>query len=78
MHDAGSGWWVLMMIGMLLFWALVIAGVVWLVRSGAGQAPRDSAKSANDMLDDRLAAGEISVEEYQQRRQLLRDGSGGG
>jgi putative membrane protein len=78
MHDTGSGWWVLMMIGMVLFWALVVAGVVWLVHSGIGQGPRTPAKSASDTLDERLASGEISVEEYEQRRQVLRGGSGGG
>ena len=72
MHDAGAGWWVLMMIGMVLFWALVIAGVVWLVRSGLGGTFGNTPKSAGDVLDERLASGEISVEEYEQRRSALR------
>jgi len=27
-----GGWWVVMAIGMILFWGLVIVGLVWLVR----------------------------------------------
>lgn len=32
MGDWGAGWWVVMGL-MILFWALLIAGVVWLARS---------------------------------------------
>ena len=31
--DWGSGGWVLMAIGMALFWGLVVLGVIWLVRT---------------------------------------------
>ena len=71
MHDGGGGWWVVMMLGMLLFWGLVIAGIVWIVRASAGPRPADGAKSAREVLDERLAAGDLSVEEYERRRDLL-------
>jgi putative membrane protein len=71
MHDGGGGWWVVMLLGMLLFWGLVIAGIVWIVRVGAGPRAPDSARSARDVLDERLAAGDMSVEEYERRRDLL-------
>jgi len=32
MHDAGWGWWLLMSLGMVAFWALVVYGVVVLAR----------------------------------------------
>lgn len=62
------GWfgWVVM-VG---WWVLVIAGIVWLVRTVAGQP--DSRGSARRVLDERFAAGELSVEEYQERRRALR------
>lgn len=60
----GFGWFV-----MVTWWVLVVAGIVWLVRSVAGQP--DSRGSARRLLDERFAAGELSVEEYQQRRRTL-------
>ena len=41
MHDLGWGWWMVMSIGMLAFWALVIYGIVWLIRSGQNVQQRD-------------------------------------
>lgn len=54
---------------MLTWWVLVIAGIVWLVRS-AGSHAEDGGR-ARRLLDERFAAGELSVEEYQQRRRAL-------
>ena len=61
---SGFGWFV-----MAAWWALVIAGIVWLVRSVGGHP--DDRGSARRLLDERFAAGELSVEEYQQRRRTL-------
>ena len=75
--DLDGGWWIVMGIGMIVFWALVILGIVWLVREFAH--PREArpgpARSDSDplaILDRRLAAGEISPEEYRERRAMLR------
>ena len=75
MHGAGWGWWILMSVGMVAFWAAVIYLVVWLVR-GAPPARRQeptetSTETPLDLLQRRLAAGEISVDEYNERRQVL-------
>jgi putative membrane protein len=71
MHDWGAGWWIVMMLGMLVFWALVIVGIVWVVRElGGGRSERDR-ESPVDVLQRRLAEGDISVEEYERRRQAL-------
>jgi len=68
----GDGWWVVMMIGMLLFWALVALAVVWAVRGLAGHSQGGGGgATALELLDRRLADGSISVEEYEQRRRLL-------
>ncbi len=57
-----------MIVGMLLFWAAVVAGVYLLYRvlaqrGGAGAAG-PALETPRAILDRRLAAGEISVEEY--------------
>lgn len=88
MHNWDGGWgvgnWLLMGFGMLLFWALVVAGIVWLVRftssnrtapGGQGESldkpAGPPAPSAQDILDERYARGEISDEEYRTRRDTL-------
>lgn len=70
-------WWmwgaggIVMMLGMLLFWAAVITAIVvgvrWLTREG--REPR--ADSALGILRERYARGDISREEFEQRRQDL-------
>jgi putative membrane protein len=78
MDDVGAGWWILMAFMMVAFWALVIVGIVWLVRS-LGWARHDNRReSAVELLDRRLAGGEISPEEYRERRAVLRDEPGAG
>jgi putative membrane protein len=71
MHSFGWGWWLLMSIGMVAFWALVIYGIVWLARSSQNLQQRDEppSESPRETLKRRLARGEISIEEY---RELLR------
>lgn len=72
MHDWGGGWWVAMMLAMLLFWGLVIVGIVWLARAGGlGDRSSGAGKGAMEILDERLAAGDISIEEYERRREIL-------
>ncbi len=68
--NGGAGWWLLMALGMLLFWGLVAAVVVWLIRDRGRQRPA-SDEPPLEILKRRLATGEISVEEYEQRRRLL-------
>ncbi|GBC58974.1 hypothetical protein PSNTI_44740 [Stutzerimonas stutzeri] len=64
---------------MILFWALVVAGIVALVRwllpareapgPGVGQLPRE--KTPLEIVQERLARGEIDREEYEQKRRDL-------
>lgn len=75
MHgDVGTGWWILMMLGMVLFWGALAALVVWLVRGGAAGA-NTPAEDPKAILDRRLASGEITPEDYEQRRRILDGGS---
>ena len=70
-----GGWSILMVLGMVLFWALVILGVVWLVREvSAGRRESQRGAAGPDpaaTLDHRLASGEISIKEYRDRRDAL-------
>jgi putative membrane protein len=73
-HPMGWMWGVgglVMMLMMLLFWGLVIGGIVvgirWLVRQGG--EPRSD--RALDILRERYARGEIGKEEFETRRRDL-------
>lgn len=74
-HDWGGGWWIVMVVGMVAFWALVIGGVVWLVRELSHRRPRRTGEgsAALEILDRRFAEGAISLEEYTERRRALLD-----
>ena len=75
MHGGwGWGWMALMMVVMLLFWGAVIVGIVWLIRGAPSverPSDRTSQETPTEILDRRLAEGEIDEEEYQARRDLL-------
>jgi putative membrane protein len=66
MHDMGGGWWPLMMLGWGVFWVAVIWLIVTQVRSGPAHEP-----SPREILDRRLARGEISPDEYERLRDTL-------
>lgn len=65
-------WSVLGWLAMVAFWAVVIVGIVWLVRE-VGGSRRESSPSAGEILEGRLASGEIGVEEYRERSAALAD-----
>ncbi len=66
-YGFGLGWLL-----MVAWWALVVVGIVWLVRSLSGRQDEADPRSARRILDERFAAGELSVEEYEERRRVLR------
>jgi putative membrane protein len=66
-HDVSAWMWWLMAAGMLLFWVLVTVLVVALVRSGTTRS-----RTADDVLAERFARGEITEEEFRRRQELLR------
>ncbi len=65
----GMMWWP-MLLGMLLFWTLVIVGIVLLVRLLWNRVDGRTT-DALSILQERFARGEISPEEYQERRSVL-------
>ncbi|MFD8259102.1 SHOCT domain-containing protein [Streptomyces griseoluteus] len=73
-----SGWgWFAMSAGMILFWAVIITIAVLLLR--ALNQPHEhthtaAAPSAEDILRERLARGEIDEDEYRRRLAALHVG----
>lgn len=75
MGDWGSGWGWGMGFGwifMILFWALVVLGIValakWLFAAGGSAG---SGKRPLDILKERYARGEIARDQYEQMRRDL-------
>lgn len=73
----GIGWggWILMTLAMVAFWALVIFGVVALFRSTSQRSSSPTTRdepSADRILDECFARGEIDAEEYRARKAVLR------
>ncbi|MFJ8114037.1 SHOCT domain-containing protein [Streptomyces sp. NPDC096132] len=78
-YDHGvSGWgWFAMSAGMVLFWALIITVAVLLFR--AVNRPQEhthppATPSAEDILRERLARGEIDEDDYRRRLNALHAG----
>ncbi|MFD0274632.1 SHOCT domain-containing protein [Kitasatospora sp. NPDC127111] len=83
-----NGWgWGFMTVSMLLFWGLIIFGVVALVRY-LGRAPQhhpgtppaapppSERTPPEQLLAERFARGDIDADEYRQRLETLRSGRG--
>ncbi len=72
----GGGWWmwVLMLLGTVGFWLLVayVVRAVVVGRRPEGSAPASGFEEPLHLLDERLARGEIDLEEYQRVRNVLR------
>lgn len=82
--DWNAADWLMMSFGMVVFWTVVVVGVVLLVKNyGTGSSGRaeqmsltkrsDSTQpsAARAILDERYARGELSDEEYLARRETL-------
>lgn len=68
-----NGWgYGLMTISMVLFWALIVFGIVALIRyiGRAGQVTTDR-PTPRQLLDERFARGEIDDEEYRRRGDVM-------
>ncbi len=74
----GMGGWLFMGLGVILFWGVVIYGLITLLRPRATGRPDQpppagpGTSTAQQTLDERFARGELDEEEYRRRRDLLR------
>ena len=72
MHPMWGVWGIGMIVMMLVFWAVVIVGMVlgirWLVSQGRDGRPPDPAL---DILRQRYARGEIDRQEFEARKRDL-------
>ena len=72
----GMGWggWIVMTLTMVAFWSLVVFGVIAIFRGDrearSDQIPRE--RDPMQILDERFARGEIEIEEYHARQDVLR------
>jgi putative membrane protein len=74
----GAGAWVLMSV----FWVALVAAIVWAAAALSSRAPRASTAARmleppEDVLDWRLASGEIDMDTYEALRGTLRDSRSG-
>ena len=71
-----EGWgWGIGMIGMLLWWVLVILGIVllarWIFGASHGHGGRAAAGRALEILKQRYARGEIDKKEFEEKKRDL-------
>lgn len=83
MHwDGGWGGWILMSTFTLVVWGLLVYAVVLGVRALTHSERTWPHSSAEHILEERLARGEIDLQEFEDRRRVLTqspplDGSSG-
>jgi len=68
-HMGGGGWAVSIIMTVILV-GLIAAAIVWLVSRRRGSPPA-STGAAGEILDRRLASGEITSEQYEELRETL-------
>ena len=73
-HMTAAGW-VIAILWTVIILALIGGAVYWLVSELSGRNPREAAApgegSAREILDRRLAKGELTVEQYKELRGTL-------
>lgn len=72
MHWGGAGF-----IFMIIFWVLIIAGIVYLIRwsfnqsGGTGGQPSARGQTPLEILKERYAKGEIDKKEFEEKKKDL-------
>jgi putative membrane protein len=71
-----TGGWIFSILATLIFLALIGALIFWLLSAttSGGSLRGDSRESPKEVLDRRLASGELTIEQYQQLRDALTRG----
>jgi putative membrane protein len=69
MWQTAGSWW--MWLPMVLVWLGLFALIVWTLRAQAGTGSARSGDDAREVLDRRLARGDLDVDEYRVLREEL-------
>jgi putative membrane protein len=71
-NHMSTGGWIFSVLATLIFLALIVALILWLLSPTTGASQHgDSRESPNEILDRRLASGELTIEQYRQLRDTL-------
>ncbi len=62
---------IVMWVGMVAFWGLIVWAIYALIASVTRRPPEERGDEPHRILDQRLASGEIDVDEYQRLRDAL-------
>ncbi len=76
-HGYGMGWFG--GIFMILFWGLIIVGIVLVIRhfiTGQGSDSESAPRDPRQILKERYANGEIDTEEFEERLKNLEKNTG--
>jgi putative membrane protein len=70
-----TGGWVISILWTVIIFALIAGAIAWLVSELSNRNPRrtdtTSVGSAREILDRRLAKGELTVEQYKELREAI-------
>ena len=74
-NHMSTGGWIFSILGTLIIIGLIVALIVWAVsqRGDRSATATGAGGSAREILDRRLASGELTAEQYEQLRATLGD-----
>ena len=74
-HHMGTGGWIFSILATLIILGLIVALIVWAMspRGDRSGSAHGAAGSAREILDRRVASGELTAEQYEQLREALGD-----
>ena len=74
-NHMGTGDWIFSILGTLIILGLIVGLIVWIVspNSRSQSSPDATGESAREILDRRLANGELTAQDYKQLREALND-----
>jgi uncharacterized membrane protein len=74
-NHMGTGDWIFSILGTLIIIGLIVGLIAWTVspNSRSQSSPHATEESAREILDRRLANGEITAQDYKQLREALND-----